>query len=153
MVDRELLEKKKKIQKVRNILKTFKGVRILCIYEKYDSTLERISENLSEIGYYSNAKQPNSKISINSNDSLIYQWINENMKLKNNDILFLLCNGIWIKMQIIDVMNAIQSLWNHIDGSKGFTVLNEDMDKLLEVGDDSRDDLNYLFDEYLIAKF
>ena len=153
MVDRELLEKKKKIQEVRNILKTFNGVKTLCIYEKCDSTLERISENLLEIGYYSNSKKPDSQISINSNDSLIYQWINENMKLKNNDILFLLCNGIWIKIQIIDVMNAIQSLWNNIDGCKGFTVLTEDMDKLLDVGEDSRDELDYLFDEYSIAKF
>ena len=152
MVDRELLEKKKKLQEVRNILKTFNGVKILCIYEKCDSTLELISENLSEIGYYSNAKKrPDSKISINANDYLIYQWINENMKLKNDDILFLLCNGIWIKMQIIDVMNATQSLWNNIDGGKGFTILNEDMDKLLDVGEDSRDEMNYLFDEYSIS--
>lgn len=150
MVDRELLEKKKKLQEVRNILKTFNGVKILCIYEKSDAVLERISENLSEIGYFSNSKKPDSKISINANDSLIYQWINENMKLKNNDILFLLCHGIWIKMQIIDIMNATQSLWNNSDGSKGFTVLNEDMDKLLEVGEDFRDELNYLFDEYSI---
>ena len=50
-------------------------------------------------------------------------------------------------------MNATQSLWNNIDGTKGFTVLNEDMDKLFEVGNDSRDELNYLFDEYSIVKF
>ena len=62
-------------------------------------------------------------------------------------------DGIWIKIQIIDVMNATQSLWNNIDGTKGFTVLNGDMDKLFEVGDDSRDELNYLFDEYSIVKF
>ena len=153
MVDKEVLEKKKRIQKVRNILKTFKGGQILYIYEKCDSTLEHISGKLSEIGFNSNAKQPDSKISINSNDLLIYQWIIKNMKLKNNDILFLLCDGIWIKIQIIDVMNATQSLWNNIDGTKGFTVLNEDMDKLFEVGDDSRDELNYLFDEYSIVKF
>lgn len=150
MLDKELLEKKKKIQKVRNALKTFQGIKLLCIYEKCDSTLERISENLSGLGYCSNTKQPDSKISVDYNDSLVYQWIIKNMRLKNDDILFLLYHGIWIKIQIIDVMLAAQSLWNNTDGTKGFTILNEDMDKLLDVGYDSRDELNYLFDEYSI---
>lgn len=151
MVDKELLEKKKKIQKVRNILKTFNGVMIICIYENGDSVLDRILENLSEIGYYSNTKQPDSKIPINAGDSLICEWIIKNMKLKNDDILFLLCDGIWVKIQIMDIMNAIQSLWNHTGGTKGFTVLNEKMDKLLDAASDSRDELNYLFDEYSIV--
>lgn len=52
-----------------------------------------------------------------------------------------LCNGIWIKIQIIEVTTATQSLWNNIGSySKGFTVLTENMDKLLEVGNDSRDE-------------
>ena len=106
------------------------------------------------MGRYTYSKQPDSKISVKSDDILIYQWIIENMKLKNNDILFLLCEGIWIKIQIIEVMSATQCLWNNIDTlCKGFTVLNEEMDKLLEVGNDSRDEWNFLFDEYSITKF
>lgn len=149
MIDKKLLQRKVALQKVRNILKTVNGVKILCIYEECDSRLEHISVK----GYYSYSKQPDSRISVDSNDSLIYQWIRENMKLKNNDVLFLLCNGIWIKIQIIEVTSAIQSLWNNIDSCcKGFIVLTENMDKLLEVGNDSRDEWNYLFDEYSIAK-
>ena len=148
MVDKEMLSKKIALQKVRNILKAIKGIKILCIYEEYDFTLEHIST----MGYTSYSKQPDSKIPIDSNDSLICQWIKECMKLKNDDVLFLLCNGIWIKIQIIEVTTATQSLWNNIDSySKGFTVLTEKMDKLLEVGNDSRDEWNYLFDEYSIA--
>lgn len=152
MLDKELLERKKKIQKVRNVLKTFQGIKVLCLYEKCDPTLEGISENLSGLGYCSNTKRPDSKISVDYNDSLVYQWIIENMRLKNDDVLFLLYDGIWIKIQIIDVMLATQSIWNNADGTKGFTVLNEDMDKLLDVGYDSRDELNYLFDEYSILQ-
>lgn len=148
MVDKEMLSRKIALQKVRNILKAIKGIKILCIYEECDFTLERIST----MEYTSYSKQPDSKIPIDSNDSLIYQWIIETMKLKNNDVLFLLCNGIWIKIQIIEVTTATQSLWNNLDSySKGFTVLTENMDKLLEVGNDSRDEWNYLFDEYSIA--
>lgn len=154
MVDKERLQKKLKLQTVRNILKTLNGVKILYIYENSDPILERISENFSDMGRYTYSKQPDSKISVKSDDILIYQWIIENVKLKNNDILFLLCEGIWIKIQIIEVMSATQSLWNNIDTlCKGFTVLNEEMDKLLEVGNDSRDEWNFLFDEYAIIKF
>lgn len=151
MIDRELLEKKKKLQKVRNILKTLDGIKVLCIYETPDSALEQILENLSDIGYYAYTKQPDSRISVKADDSLIYQWIAENMHLGNRDILFLLCKGIWVKIQIIETMTAMQSLWNQIDPCcKGFTVLNEAMDTLSEVGNDSRDELNYLFDVYSI---
>lgn len=154
MVDKERLHKKLKLQTVRNILKTLNGVKILYIYENSDPILERISENFSDMGRYTYSKQPDSKISVKSDDILIYQWIIENMKLKNNDILFLLCEGIWIKIQIIEVMSATQCLWNNIDTlCKGFTVLNEEMDKLLEVGNDSRDEWNFLFDEYSITNF
>ena len=154
MVDNERLHKKLKLQTVRNILKTLNGVKILYIYENSDPILERISENFSDMGRYTYSKQPDSKISVKSDDILIYQWIIENMKLKNYDILFLLCEGIWIKIQIIEVMSATQCLWNNIDTlCKGFTVLNEEMDKLLEVGNDSRDEWNFLFDEYSITKF
>ncbi len=45
-------------------------------------------------------------------------------------------------------------MWNNIDTRcKEFTILNEKADKLLEVGNDSRDEWNYLFNEYSIAKF
>lgn len=154
MVDKELLKNKIKLQTVRNKLKTINGVKILCIFENGNPILEQISESLSNIGYYSYEKQPDSKISVKSDALSIYQWIIENMKLKNNDVLFLLCKEIWIKIQIIEVISATQGLWNNIDTlCKGFTVLNEEMNKLLEVGNDSRDEWNFLFDEYSIAKF
>lgn len=154
MVDKELLKNKIKLQTVRNKLKTINGVKILCIFENGNPILEQISESFSDIGYYSYEKKPDSKISVKSDALSIYQWIIENMKLKNNDVLFLLCEEIWIKIQIIEVISATQSLWNNIDTlCKGFTVLNEEMDKLLEVGNDSRDEWNFLFDEYSVAKF
>lgn len=153
MVDKELLKNKIKLQTVRNKLKTLNGVKILCIFENGNPVLEHILESFSDIGYYSYEKQPDSKISVKSDDLSIYQWIIENMKLKNNDVLFLLCERIWIKIQIIEVISATQSLWNIDTSCRGFTVLNEEMDKLLEVGNDSRDEWNFLFDEYSIAKF
>lgn len=47
MVNKELLEKKIKIQKVKNILKELNGVAVIQIYDeisKYDSILNRLLE-------------------------------------------------------------------------------------------------------------
>lgn len=69
MVDNEMLSIKIVLQKVQNILKAIKGIKILCIYEECDFTLEFIST----MDYTSYSKQPDSQIPIDSNDSLIYQ--------------------------------------------------------------------------------
>ena len=148
-----LLEKKKKLQKTRNMLKKLDGVEILYVYEECnDSKLKIIADSLwnhTFTGQYSNTKSPDSKIRRDSGDLDIYKWIKEVTKLKTNQIVFLFYNGVLVKIQIADVDNAIQTMWNRIDErSKGFLILSENMDTLLEVGSDSRDEMHYLFDEY-----
>lgn len=65
--------------------------------------------------------------------------------------MFPLCEGVRARIRITDAKTAAQSLWNDIDPScKGFTVLNGKMDRLTDIGNDSRDERNYLFDEYVI---
>lgn len=153
MVDRMLLEKKKKLQETRNMLKKLDGVEILYVYEECnDSKLKIIADSLwnhTFTEYYSNTKSPDSKIRMDSGNLDIYKWIKEVTKLKTNQIVFLFYNGVLVKIQIADVDNAIRTMWNRIDErSKGFLILSENMDTLLEVGSDSRDEMHYLFDEY-----
>lgn len=151
LVNKELLEKKIKLQKVKNILKELNGVAVIQIYDeisKYDSILNR----LLEAGYYSDEKQPDSNISADSDESVIYQWIIDCMELRENQKLFLVVNHILVKMQIVNSFEVAESLWNHVHpDSKGITILNEQMTILWEVGNDSRDEQNYLFDKYYLC--
>ena len=136
------------IQKVKNILKKLKGITILKIHDE-NAKLKSILNNLSEIDYYSQTKQPDSKILVNSDELAIYQWIMNCMQLKNNEIVYILVKNIWVEIVILDSLQAVKSLWSRIDSySKSITMLNASMSLLLEVSNDSRDEENYLFDKY-----
>ena len=107
---------------------------------------------MSEIGYYSQTKQPDSKILANSDELAIYQWIINCMQLKNNEIVYILVKKIWVEIVILDSLQAVKNLWNAIDSySKSITMLNASMNLLLEVSNDSRDEENYLFDKYNLS--
>ncbi|MDE5793018.1 MAG: hypothetical protein K2H66_05790, partial [Oscillospiraceae bacterium] len=139
------------IQKVKNILKELKGIAILKIHDE-NAKLESILNHLSEIGYYSQTKQPDSKILANSDELAIYQWIINCMQLKNNEIVYILVKKIWVEIVILDSLQAVKNLWNAIDSySKSITMLNASMNLLLEVSNDSRDEENYLFDKYNLS--
>lgn len=74
------------------------------------------------------------------------------MELRENQKLFLVVNHILVKMQIVNSFEVAESLWNHVHpDSKGITILNEQMTILWEVGNDSRDEQNYLFDKYYLC--
>ncbi|MDE5738002.1 MAG: hypothetical protein K2H93_06540 [Oscillospiraceae bacterium] len=136
------------IQKVKNILNELKGIAILKLHAE-NAELEAILNHLSEIGYYSQTKQPDSKILANSDELAVYQWIMNCMQLKNNEIVYILVKKIWVEIVILDSLQAVKSLWNGIDSySKSITMLNASMRLLLEVSNDSRDEENYLFDKY-----
>lgn len=136
LVNKKLLENKKQIQKAKNILKSMSSIKVLHIYDiDYIEKLEKI--NFKNSGYYSSLKIPDSKISYDTNEFIIYRWIIDCMKLKNKELVYFLCNNIWTKIQIIDVESAVKELWNYNNESKGFIIFNEKLHKLLEVGSDS----------------
>ncbi|MCM1507648.1 MAG: hypothetical protein NC177_11015 [Ruminococcus flavefaciens] len=138
MNDRKLLEKKKKLQRVRNMLKSTDGIEVI---EICDGLNIRIAE------YYSCEKVPDSRISEDSDN--IYEWITDCMKFRNNMIVYLLCEGVPVKIRITDVQTAVKSLW---DAHGTITTAVENLEKVYEVGNDSRDECNYLFDVYYITK-
>lgn len=151
LVNKKLLENKKQIQKAKNILKSMSSIKVLHIYDiDYIEQLEKI--NFKNSGYYSSLKIPDSKISYDTDEFIIYRWIIDCMKLKNKELVYFLCNNIWTKIQIIDVESAVKELWNYNNESKGFIIFNEKLHKLLEVGSDSRDENNYLYDEFIICQ-
>lgn len=149
MIDREILEKKKRLQKVRNTLKEISGIEVLCIYEnQYIPKFYGMWERLSELGYCSPDKIPDNKIDCKSEDSVIYQWVLERTKLENGMTVYLMCRDVWVKVMISDIHKAVKDLWDVIGRQNGITIVNEDLTILKELGSDSRDEYNYLYDEY-----
>lgn len=137
MTDRKLLEKKKKLQRIRNMLKITDGIEVLEICGGLNIEIEN---------YYSADKIPDSRI---SPDDDIYSRIAEYLKLRNNMTVFLFCEGVPVKIRITDVSAAVRSLW---DAYGEITVADENLITVCEVGNDSRDEYNYLFDVYNIKK-
>lgn len=140
MTDRKLLEKKKQLQRVRNMLKATDGIEVIQICDGLD-----VTDNIEN--YYSSEKIPDSRISENSGN--IYGWIADRMGLENNMTVFLLCENIPVKIRITDVQTAVKNLW---DSYGEITLTDENLDRVYEVGNDSRDEYNYLFDVYYIKK-
>lgn len=137
MIDRKLFEQKKKLQCIRNMLKVMDGIEVIEICDGLNVDIK---------DYYSSEKIPDSRISVNYD---IYRWIADCMGLENNMIVFLLCENIPVKIRIKDVQTAIKSLW---DNHGGITFIDQKLETVYEVGNDSRDEYNYLFDVYHIKK-
>ncbi len=155
MIDKELLKKKKKLQETRNILKIMNSIKILHIYENNENLqLTKIENLFNELQVYSNDKKPNDCISSNSTEDNIIQWISKLLLLQKNDILFWYCNGLWVKIKIMDEQLVIKELWNHkryylkTNYCLGFMIVMETIEPMFELGFDSRDEYNILFDEY-----
>ena len=154
MADRELMNKRITLQRVRNTLKTVEGVEVLHIYEESEPALDRVLDMLGDLGYTSYSKLPDSSIDEHTDDASLYEWVAECIGLEKGAVFFLRCEGFWVKIRIADRETAARSLWNDIEPRcKGFTVLNEKMDRFMDIGNDSRDEQNYLFDEYHIPEF
>lgn len=138
MVDRKLLEKKKQLQHIRNMLKVVDGIEVIEICNGLSVDIEN---------YYSSEKVPDSRISESSDN--IYEWIADCMNLEDNMIVYLLCESVPVRIRITDVQTAVKSLWN---ARREITLIDKNLDIVYEVGSDSRDEYNYLFDVYYTKK-
>lgn len=92
-------------------------------------------------------QSPDSRIPENSGS--IYEWISDCTGLENNMVVYLLCEGIPVKVRITDVKTAVKSIW---DAYGGITFIDRKLEKVYEVGNDSRDEYNFLFDIYYTIK-
>lgn len=137
------------------ILSDYNRHKFLLYYLSIDNqTLNKNSYIFNELQVYSNDKKPNDCISSKSTEDKIIQWISKLLLLQKNDILFWYCNGLWVKIKIMDEQLVIKELWNHkryyfkTNYCLGFMIVMETMDRMFELGFDSRDEYNILFDEY-----
>lgn len=147
MVDRELIQKKKFLQRTKNILSKIEGIKIL------DYTEQKIfDENyLQNIGFYSITKEADSKISRFSEESEIIEWIIDLVNFETEQIWYLWIYNYLIKVQISDARTAVQNFWKYINpDSKGFVLITENKKIMYEFGNDSRDEDNILFDKYFL---
>lgn len=147
MVDRELLQKKRLLQRTKNILSKIEGIKIL------DYTEQKIfDENyLQNIGFYSITKEADSKISCFSEESEIIEWIIDLVNFEIEQIWYLWIYDYLIKIQISDVRIAVKNFCIYINpDSKGFVLITENKKIMYEFGNDSRDEDNILFDKYYL---
>lgn len=148
MVDREKLQTKIRFQKTKNLIVSIEGIRVIDYKEqnKFDK------EYLQNVKYYSMDKTADSKISAQSNDDEIVDWIYTLMNFQIGQIWYLWVNGFLVKIQFLDIRTAILSLWKNMDPtSKGFVLFDENRDTMYEFGNDSRDEENFLFDKYFLS--
>ena len=145
MVDKELLQKKILLQKIRNEVSKIEGISVLD-YEENDFFDKEI---LREIGYYGDTKQPEDAITMDVSEKELLSWIMERVTFKEAEICYLPYFPCLVKIQFLDVKTALRSMWlldHHI------CILTLDKKWIYEVGSDSRDEYHTLFDRYHLPK-
>lgn len=145
-----LLEKKLRIQRVKNILNRLEGIEILELYDKEENeALNNLFSRYRSI-MRSASTLPYSKISYCCSESQRNSWIITEMDLKEEQTYFFLCELIWAKIKIVDLPSAVKSLWEHqIEkgrGTLGFLLADASANKIMEASLDSRDEYHYLID-------
>jgi hypothetical protein len=144
MVDRNKLQNKIALQKTRNIMSEIRGIQVLGYEENPFS-----EELFRKIGFFSNDKKADLKI---PNDTNAYQMVTkiyDRIIIKDSQIWYLLINGFLVKFVVTDTKTAMFDIWDKTSpDSKGFVLINENKDTMYDLGSDSRDEDNYLFDIY-----
>lgn len=144
---RILLERKKAMQDAKNRLQFIndQGLEVLEIFE--EDTKPALEEIFSEYRatHFSADIPADYKISTDVSQEQIYTWIIEKFQLLEGKEYFLLDEySIWAKIRIKNVYEAVKSMWNH--KNKNFILVDMESKKILEVGNDSRDEEHYLID-------
>ena len=155
---RILLERKRAMQDAKNRLKYIdgQGLEVLEIFEADKKPV--LEEIFSEYcaAHYGTDVPADYKISVDVSQEQIYAWIVEKFELLEGKEYLLLCGGygcgrVWKRLcAIIKIDNAfaaVKSMWIH--GHGGFILVDMEDRKVLEAGNDSRDEKNYLIDIYI----
>lgn len=145
MIEQQLILKKRKIQFVKNGLKSLRGIEVLELYEDDENTeLNTMYKAYLPTYLIENGNLPYSKLPFSSAKPEIYAWILQNMEITEQKEYFL-HNGVWVKIRILDASLAVESLWKQ-NKQSGFLLVESDYSRILEVCADSRDEENYLLD-------
>ena len=103
-MDKELLEKKKRLQKTKNILKELVGLEIISI--------EEISLNeLVDMDLRRNKMIPDSKIGFSDDISAIVNWIEKNVPFKEGSDFYFVVSTHCVKARIANSEEAYSSIW------------------------------------------
>ena len=149
MLDKQILQKKILLQKTKNLMTKINGVEILD-YEEEDMLDDRM---LRSIGFYNGEKTPDAAIAYSSDEESIVDWIIDNLAFEANEICCLWVQGFLVRIRILDIRAAVESLWNELNpNSKGFVLISHDYKTMLEFGSDSRDEYSILFDKYILSE-
>ena len=139
-MDKALLERKKNLQRTKNILTEIAGIGVLDLEEK--NFFDVID---SEI--FNSKICPDSKIDFRKDSAEIVNWIIDNTPFVTGDNTYLLINNYSVYVKIIDLKMLYRTLW---DKEGAVIILSEDKHHLYEFGNDSRDEDNYVFDKYCV---
>lgn len=139
MVNKEVLNRKIQLQRTKNLMKQIIGIRVLTYDDAISTTL------LYEMGYYDSLKRPDSMISLTSSEHDLIAWINELVEINDDDTCYILCGMYMAKILVLEKSSMLSDLWKC---SHCISILNNEQTMIYEIGCDSRDEYNYLFDKY-----
>ena len=149
MYDKQLLQKKILLQKTKNLMAKIDGIKILG-YEEQNIFDDRM---LRSIGFYNGEKTPDAAIAYSSDEESIVNWIIDNLGFEADESCCLWVQGFLVRIRILDIRAAVESLWNELNpNSKGFVLSTHDYKTMLEFGSDSRDEYSVLFDKYILSE-
>lgn len=137
-------------------MKNLEGIEVICILEDDENKKLFDIENNCIPYIYSIIKQPDSALSFKSSLEEIVEWIKSQTGIKSQKKYYFRCSKVWVEIKINEINLGVKSLWNHkkyLNESYGcgFILVDEQMEKMIEVGCDSRDKENYLYDRYSLT--
>lgn len=152
-MDKDILKRKIHLQKVRNCLKNLNGVDVVCFLENTEHEKLFAVEQKYFPSVYSLDKTPDAILSCYTSEKEVIEWIKSHTGIQPHKNYYFRCSDVWVKIQIAEVETGIKSLWEHEQYlghqySYGFILVDEKIEKMIEVGFDSRDEYNYFYDSY-----
>lgn len=149
----DILKRKLHLQKVRNCLANLKGVEIIRILENNEHKKLFSIEQKYFPYIYSLDKTPDSILSCRTSEKELLKWIEAQTGIQSHKNYYFHCSCIWVEIQITEIEIGIKSLWKHAQYlgqqySYGFILVDGQVENMIEVGFDSRDEYNYFYDRY-----
>ena len=139
-MDKALLERKKNLQRTKNILTEIAGIEVLDLEEK--NFFDVIDSEIFKSKIY-----PDSKIDFCKDIDEIVNWIVDNTPFVTGDNTYLLIRDYSVYVKIMDLKMLYRTLW---EKEGAVIILSEDKHHLYDFGNDSRDEYNYVFDKYYV---
>lgn len=155
-MDKDILKRKLYLQKIRNCLANLKGIEVVCLCENSEHEKIYFIEQKYFPHIYLQNKTPDSILSNRTPEAEVIEWIESKTEIQSHKNYYFRCSGVWVKIRITETKMGIQSLWKHaqyfgIQHSYGFILVDEQMENMIDVGFDSRDEYNFYYDRYSLS--